>query len=529
MVLQEPDKIFPKLSSDANLQALEGILTNEHVQIIVRLDGNTSVTGLSQLLGISFETIAAQIMDLFVYGVVVLYKSERDENGEQILVEWKDVQKDVQETSAQDDSADNPTNAFFERSDTELIENLSIDMLKQLAAAQSAQEQSSAPNILEIDLPTPDSHAGKGSAFASGGSRAVQQQGTNDNLFPDLFGDVEQNSEYQKLFASRAQQPKRAQAKSYRPTASQQELPSHLDYAFAEMDLPEPKQKKTQQNNAWEVDELQSSLKDLKKTETKYPGLERKPQSTASFHWPQANTGQPKPPHRVQQPQRQPSQYARPPAQPQGTNTFPPQSGAFHHPGGAPPTGMHYIPAGYQDQRGAQPHYSHGQIPASPNPNRVQSYGPNSGRVRQPTMNFRSPNSESNVPVASSQRSRRPDSGMYASRPEVRRVRAEDLSIPKPPNAQQHPTGSYAAPQHPLPPGMEPKISTGTYSRVQVPQSPDKKHFKTTPLHAKRAIPSDSSFAYYQQTRTPQVKTFSSADANHLAHASHEQHPNKKK
>ena len=132
MLFQEPEKIFPKMIPDADLGALESILSSDRIMLIVRMDGNTSIKGLSQLLGMSIETIVEDIRELFLFGVIKVYHSVGSTMQELTDLGGGKQKADGEEGESEQGDEEGEGNSFFDRADTEMIQGVSFaDFLKE--------------------------------------------------------------------------------------------------------------------------------------------------------------------------------------------------------------------------------------------------------------------------------------------------------------------------------------------------------------------------------------------------------------
>lgn len=74
MPFSRPQYLIPTLHPEASLEALEHILSYEQIQLIMRLDGATSVSALTKLLSRSLTDVMEDVKDLVLQGVLQLHQ-----------------------------------------------------------------------------------------------------------------------------------------------------------------------------------------------------------------------------------------------------------------------------------------------------------------------------------------------------------------------------------------------------------------------------------------------------------------------
>jgi hypothetical protein len=74
MPFSQPYLLIPSLNPDASLEAIEHILSEQQIKLIMRVDGDTSLTDVATLLDRPVAEIVTEIKYLLIQGVVHLYR-----------------------------------------------------------------------------------------------------------------------------------------------------------------------------------------------------------------------------------------------------------------------------------------------------------------------------------------------------------------------------------------------------------------------------------------------------------------------
>ncbi|TNE44559.1 MAG: hypothetical protein EP343_30220 [Deltaproteobacteria bacterium] len=87
MPFTNPHILIPLLNPEASLEALEQILSPQQIQLIMRLDRNTTAKDIAQLTSRSLTDVLDDIKDLALQGVLQLYQRQ-SQNGRLQRVLW---------------------------------------------------------------------------------------------------------------------------------------------------------------------------------------------------------------------------------------------------------------------------------------------------------------------------------------------------------------------------------------------------------------------------------------------------------
>ena len=87
MPFSKPHILIPQLNPEASLEALEQILSPQQIQLIMRLDRNTTAKDIAQLTSRSLTDVLDDIKELTLQGVLQLYQRQ-NQSGQLQRVLW---------------------------------------------------------------------------------------------------------------------------------------------------------------------------------------------------------------------------------------------------------------------------------------------------------------------------------------------------------------------------------------------------------------------------------------------------------